>query len=430
MLPTSSTETIALLAKISGSTDPFAVLSQTLNKNRHPTMNGFILGLLIAFGVTYALIFMLSCITLALPFILRHRKLSSSQHLWLWKRQYVPHVSTKYSYLVPNGGTAVMIAQIFGAILFEVYVFSSYLNFTRPEQDRTTYEFFWLAIAYTPGTIGFWFFGFGALYFRLSAPGLIKSRWPHPIIMNTLCFGLPILTVFGSAVFGILAHVTTTDQGNRYRYLQLILKRQSQFWNQSSPKDKAVTQRQMTNILKEPLEEFYRSVNRFIWQAQGACIFWIIIAAISVMFYCGTTSVFLMLMKRITDIKVGKRNLITLDHQFSSLSEELPSPTAKSGPKENNGLMRRREPSISEEAQRLQINYTFLTWHCGIIMLVLFWYVWTTLVLVLKMEQIVTETYWRGVSICLIVSSAVFLSISVMMQSWRVFLGEKTRGNA
>lgn len=70
----------------------------------------------------------------------------------LFTKLHLPIVGHKIPYFVPNGAAAVVISQIFGSIIFEIYILLSYRAFRSPDFAKNAYQYFWLTISYSPGT--------------------------------------------------------------------------------------------------------------------------------------------------------------------------------------------------------------------------------------------------------------------------------------
>ncbi|KAH9811894.1 hypothetical protein DFH28DRAFT_1062866 [Melampsora americana] len=265
-----------------------------LNAYQYPSVYPYVQRVLIASSVIYFFVLLLCISILAIPFfrgIQARRK-----HLWLWRKQYLP--GTDAPYLIPNGGLAVVISQLFGCMIFEIYILLSYQVLQSPEFARSHYQYFWLTISYAPGYFGFWYSGFSALYICLFSPNRSAKdhsnnlrHMPPPIIMNTICIGTPILTALGSIGWGIVSVVTAREKNMAYDAVM------AQLANGSDP--------------TSGLQRYALAGKRFIAQFRWASFCWTVAAFLAVVFYCITIVLFLRLLKGTVDVASGKTNLLS-----------------------------------------------------------------------------------------------------------------------
>ncbi|EGG03378.1 uncharacterized protein MELLADRAFT_90218 [Melampsora larici-populina 98AG31] len=254
-----------------------------LNAYQYPSVYPYVQRILIASSAIYFFVLILCISILAIP--LFRGVQARRKHLWFWRKQYLPG-RTNIPYLVPNGGLAVVISQLFGCIIFEIYILLSYRALQSPEFSRSHYQYFWLTISYAPGYFGFWYSGFSALYIWCASFALLvfccktnmkslfspsragshhpnkQRHMPHPIIMNTICIGPPIFTALGAIGWGIASVVTAREKNMAY---DAVL---AQLLNGSDP--------------TSGLQRYAVAGNRFIGQFRWASFCWTIAAFFAV----------------------------------------------------------------------------------------------------------------------------------------------------
>lgn len=383
---------------------------QKLHAVQYPSVYPYVEWVLILCSIFYFLVILLCITILAVPFI-RGPK-SRAKHCWLWRRHYMGH---PVAYFVPNGGIAVAISQIFGCTLFEVYILLTYQALLSPDFARHHYQYSWLTISYSPGYFGFWYSAFGALYICLFSPSrpnphrLSKVPFlPNPIFMNTICIGTPIFTALGSIGLAIISFVKTRQKNEAY--------------------DKVISQLSRGLDPTQHVTRYVEAGHQFIVQFRWASFCWSIAAALAVLFYCFTILLFLRLLKATVDVANGKKSLlgkaqVNNDTSVASGEEKSavpPRARAISAISGVSGVSLRQIVTNSQIAERLRNGYRFLVLYCGLLAIVLTIYFVVGLLLTVNIGKTVQSEAWRSLFAWLVVSSSLYMTGALLVQSWRI----------
>lgn len=158
--------------------------------------------------------------------------------LWICRRHYTS--TTSRAHYVPNGHFIIEFLQLIGCMLILAFSSLAY-NFCRdPERAGLGFHssiLFWLVAAFTPGFIGFWLNSWSTFYVVLFSPSAVNLVLPNkntfilsPLLMNTLCIGIPvIITVFYLAM-GIFLSVLHRKLGEDFKLLKIFLTELSDHW--------------------------------------------------------------------------------------------------------------------------------------------------------------------------------------------------------
>lgn len=377
---------------------PTKTIIHKLHAAEYPSVYPYVQWVLILCSICYFLVIFLCITILTVPFF-RGAK-SRAKHYWLWRRHYMGH---RVAYLVPNGGIAVAIAQIFGCTLFEVYILLSYQVIRSPKFAHNHYQYAWLAISYAPGYFGFWYSAFGALYaclFSPSRPDLHEhskiSHLPNPILMNTICIGTPILTAIGSVGWAIESFLRTREKNEAY---EQVISRLSHGLDPT-----------------RELARYAESGHKFILQFRWAAFFWSIGAALAVFFYCFTIFLFLRVLKGTVDVANGKKNLL---QKYQSDPQEVrsDSPPAHRSISMISLPLKAENPRIAE---KLGNGYRYLILYCGLLTMVLTCYFFVGVLITVNIGKTVTSETWRSLFGWLVVSSSLLMTSALVVQSLRV----------
>ncbi|KAG0150968.1 hypothetical protein CROQUDRAFT_720169 [Cronartium quercuum f. sp. fusiforme G11] len=367
-----------------------AAIVARVEATQFPSVYPYVFRILIAYIIIYFVILILSVLLIFIP--LYRGTEARKKHLWLWRRQFAPGHSYSTPYYIPNGGIAFVISQIFGSILFEVYMILAYRALKSPTFSKRSYQNFWLAIGNAPGFFGFWYSGFGALYTCIFSPsrssqeGYRMQRYlAHPYIMNTLCIGTPILPMLIALGWGIASIVTARQKRSAYEEVLRDVE------TKIDP--------------KAALARYSVAGNSFLAQFRWACLFWSIAAIVSVVFYSLTLILFLRLLKKTVDLKNGKTKLIDNDTLRTTVVAVNQNGSGGYNP---------------VYARKLRKGYHLLMWQCGLLMIVSTWYLVDGLILMIKIDAVVDNEGWRSLSVWIVVSSAFLLALALILQSWRM----------
>ncbi|KAH9811896.1 hypothetical protein DFH28DRAFT_980922 [Melampsora americana] len=356
-------------------------LIEKLHESQYPEVYPYVPKIIITYIIIYLFVLILSLLLILIP-CLRGEE-ARRKHLWLWRKQYASGSKYLIPYYIPNGGIAFVISQIFGSILFEIYLFLALYAIKFPEFSENSFHHFWLAIGNAPGFFGFWYSGFGALYTCIFSPSRttqsnnkMQKYLIHPILMNTICIVTPIIPTLIALGWGIASIVTRKDQIHAYRSVL------NQIRSGLNP----------TLGLINYSKAGYNFLDQFRW----ACLFWSFAAILSVLFYSFAILLFLRLLKITVEVTEGKKDL----EGFDSL-KPLP---------------------FSRFSKKLRKSYYLLMWQCILLMIVSIWYLVDGIILMIKIHDVVSSQAWRSLSAWIVVSSSFLLAGALVLQSWRMLI--------
>jgi len=194
---------------------------------------------LLAYDLTLFIVHGILLIQATLTLVLKITRRSKYGKIWLWRKQYL--LDQTIPYLIPNGQFIIEPLQILGCIFFELLTVVIYIGVRWPDTvvKRPVFHetcMFWLGVAFAPGLIGFWWSGWSSFYALLLIPthashsnhGRIARMYQSPILMNTVCIGVPVLiSLFFYHHRSFLEH-QSCQSGKGIRYLLNTTK--SPFW--------------------------------------------------------------------------------------------------------------------------------------------------------------------------------------------------------
>ncbi|KAH9814906.1 hypothetical protein DFH28DRAFT_286155 [Melampsora americana] len=396
--------------------NPYDYLKTTMQAVVFPTVppSDPVFVLLITFAVVYVVIFCLAVSLVAIPFT--RNQAFQQKHLWLWRKERVTQNNQIYSYYIPNPGMAVAISQIFASILAEIIIVLSYMNFQSSQFSQRSYVSMWLVVSYVPGFFGFWLSGWSALYIYILSPGKAAKRnrsskkiITHPLLLNTLCIGVPIVVLFVASGYGIASFFFFRSEREAFVNLISTFEDLSAHWTPPTTINRHIDY----DTLMSVASPFHQTSQSFLTHFRTACLIWSIFLIIAVLFYTITVVLLLKLMKK--SIAVSRETAVgpSLDFEMDK------------GHSEATCLTDDRATIPILQAQKLRKKYLFLVVRCMLVTLLLLWYVVTGLILSIKAEEILITPTWRVTSAWVIVFSAAFLSLSLLIQSCQMLLSKE-----
>lgn len=396
--------------------NPYDYLKESMQAMAFPTVPSSdpVFALLITFAVVYVVIFCLAVSLVVIPFT-RNQKFQQ-KHLWLWKKEHVAQNNQINTYYIPNPGMAVAISQIFASILAEIFIVLSYMNFQSSQFSQRSYISMWLVVSYVPGFFGFWLSGWSALYIYILAPGKggkrngsSKKTIPHPLLLNTLCIGVPAVVLLVASGYGIASFFFFRSEQDAFVNLVSTFEDLSAHWTPPTTVNRHIDYDTLTSVIFP----FHQTSQFFLRHFRGACLAWSIFVIIAVIFYTVTVILLLKLMKK--SVTVARETAVGL-----SLDSEM-----EKGHSEATFLTDDRATVPILQAKKLRRKYLFLVARCMLVTLLLLWYVVTGLILSIKAEDILITPAWRVTSAWVIVFSAAFLSLSLLIQSGQMLLSKE-----
>jgi len=156
-------EALPTLNSMALSFNVYPLILKDVNDRRAAVGSPRLLAYDIALFIAHEILLIQAILTLVLK--IAHR--SKSGKLWLWRKQYLPDQTIPY--LIPNGHFIIEPLQILGCIFVQLLTVVIYIGvrwrdtvWKLPALQETC--LFWVAVAYTPGFIGFWWSGWSAFY--------------------------------------------------------------------------------------------------------------------------------------------------------------------------------------------------------------------------------------------------------------------------
>jgi len=229
-------EELPTLNSMASSFNVYPLILKYVKNRRAEIGSPRLLAYVIALFVVHGILLIQATLTLVLK--ITHR--SKSGKLWFWRKQYL--LDQTIPYLIPNGQFIIEPLQILGCIFFELLTVVIYIGVRWPDTvlKRPAYHetsLFWLAVAFVPGFMGFWWSGWSSFYALFLTPthasrsnhGRIARIYQSPILMNTLCIGVPVLiSLFFYHAWSFLGH-QSCQSGRRILYLYKTIT--SPFWD-------------------------------------------------------------------------------------------------------------------------------------------------------------------------------------------------------
>ncbi|EGG03222.1 uncharacterized protein MELLADRAFT_109342 [Melampsora larici-populina 98AG31] len=335
-------------------------LIEKLYQSQYPEVYPYVPKVIITYMVVYFFVLILSLLLIIIP-CLRGQE-ARRKHLWLWRKQYANGSKYLIPYYIPNGGIAFVISQIFGSILFEIYLFLAFYSIKFPEFSKNSYQYFCI---FSPSRTT-----------TTDGTNKIQKYLIHPIIMNTICIITPIIPTLISIGWGIASIVTRKAQFQAYQSVIHQIK------SDINP---------TIGILKYTKAGF-----KFLDQFRWACLFWSFAAILSMVFYSFAILLFLRLLKTTVEVNEGKKGL-----EGFEVSKTL---------------------APSRFSKKLRKSYYLLMWQCILLMVVSTWYLVDAIILMIRIDDVVTSQAWRSLFDWLVVSSSFLLAGALVLQSWRMLI--------
>ncbi|MBW0493697.1 hypothetical protein O181_033412 [Austropuccinia psidii MF-1] len=276
-----------------------------------------------------------------------------------------------------------------------------------------------MTLCFLPSILGCWFYGFACLYIALFNPSrkpIGKLPTCHPILMNTICFGFPIVISIGFFCLGIFVAYKHNVELKLFTNLEQQLTALSLQWQ---PND-------ITNIQKIDdfaplfLKLFYK-VGLFLTLCRVICLCWAIVSAFVILFFIITVSIICKILNDMSKAEIQKSQAVEegVFRQSDPINTEPGSLESKHDTSFTSRVPFFKSAKTHKLADKLSFSYHVMVASCGLITVALFWYFCSGLILVLKMNDIVYQLHWRYVVFTLSLSSGLLFSVALFLQSLR-----------
>jgi len=384
-----------------------------------------------AYDVTLFIVHGILLIQATLTLVLKITHRSKSGKLWLWRKQYL--LDQTIPYLIPNGHFIIEPLQILGCIFFELLTSVLYIGVRWPDTLRklpTLYEtcLFWFAVSFVPGFIGFWWSGWSSFYALLLTPthasrsnhGRFARMYQSPILMNTLCIGVPVLISLFFITIGVSLSTSHAKVEKAYATFLIQLGYLSEIWKPNDP-NTADNNRHLFDILRPVLAGGREILHTFELMAIG----WAITAMMIITFYIGNAISIGKVTRRTLRMATGRATILTYAAKdtksvsqlhTSGCDDELELKAESnhpqfSQPPQPSGIMK------SVSSLSLQRNLYLLRASCGLMVISLGFNFCISIMFVIKARLILIETYWQITLASNMMMACIVLSFSLFVQS-------------
>lgn len=211
---------------------------------------------------------------------------------WLWRKHYSSPESRPH--YVPNGHFIIEFLQLIGCILLSSYSYITYKFCLSPERSAPgiySTMAFWMATSFVPGFIGFWLNGWSTFYVVLSSPttkdkSTLSARvfTSHPIVMNVVCIGVPVLIVIFYGGLGITQAMVHQNLFNNSMLLIKTLTSLANVWTPDNPMNPH-NNRVLVSILENVLADATSTLHMF----RVIGFTWTALSIIIILFYTAST---------------------------------------------------------------------------------------------------------------------------------------------
>jgi len=381
----------------------------------------------IALFIAHGILLIQATLTLVLKITYR----SKSGKLWLWRKQYL--LDQKIPYLIPNGHFIIEPLQILGCIFFQLLTIVIYRGVRWPDTvwERPAFHetcMFWLAVSLVPGFIGFWWSGWSSFYAIFLTPthasrsnhGRISRIYQSPILMNTVCIGVPVLISLFFITIGVSLVATHANVEEEYSIFIKELLHLSEIWKPNDPNTV-----ENNRHLFDAMRRILTGASKTLHTLQTMAIGWAITAMIIITFYVVNAISVGKVTRRTLRMATGRATLLTYAAKdtksvsqlhTSGYDDELESKAQSnhpqlSEPSQSSGMMK------SASCLRLQRNLYLLRASCALMVISLGFNFCISIMFVIKAPLILVETYWQLTLASNSSISCIVLSFSLFVQS-------------
>ncbi|KAA1078244.1 hypothetical protein PGT21_031580 [Puccinia graminis f. sp. tritici] len=408
--------------------NPYPFIIKSIEDSKSQFAYRDLLSIDIVLIVVHFVLLIQATITLGLKlfFLVRNDQRSK---IWLWRKHHL--IDQPIPYLVPNANFVIEPLQIAGCIFFELFGIIIYMVIENPELGMSfpglhASCLFWFAVSFVPGFIGFWLSGWSAFYVLFLSPthdaGAIRRPQRiihHPIFMNIMCIGIPVLMSGFFATIGILMTMKHKRVGDTFEAIIVKLDELSNSWQPNNPQTAENNQ-----SLMDMMESLLSEGSGIFDLLQLMAIGWATIAMFIIMFYIGTTISVGKVTKRTMAIANGKTTLMKISSKYLlPKSKDVISESRDDLDSTDETACSQTAPELSPSfrnsvsANSIQRNLFFIRISCGLMIIALGFNFCTSLIVVVKIRSLLIETYWQVTLSSLIAVTCVLLSLSLLIQS-------------
>jgi len=420
-------EAFTTLDSMASSFNVYPLVLKYVKSQRAEIGSPRLLAYIIALFVVHGILLIQATLTLVLK--ITHR--SKYGKLWFWRKQYL--LDQTIPYLIPNGQFIIEPLQILGCIFFELLTVVIYIGVRWPDTvlKRPAYHetcLFWLAVAFVPGFMGFWWSGWSAFYALFLTPthashsnhGRIARMYQSPILMNTLCIGLPVLISLFFITLGVSLSTSHAKLEETYSTFIKQLLHLSEIWKPNDPNTVDNNQH-----LFDALQRIITGAKKTLHTLQITAIGWAITSMIIIAFYVVNAISVGKVTRRTLRMATGKATLLTYTAKdtkslsqlrTSGCDDELESKAESNHPQ----VSQPSQPSVmmkSVSSLSLQRTLYLLRASCGLMVISLGFNFCISIIFVVKAHLFLKETYWQITLASDITIACIVVSFSLFLQS-------------
>ncbi|KAA1100137.1 hypothetical protein PGT21_030228 [Puccinia graminis f. sp. tritici] len=412
-------DALSLVNSMSEVLNPYPLILKTVTSQREKLANPSLPQVALALGVAHLILLLLAGFTF---FLKASRKQDGERcKIWLWRRHYVPNQTI--AYLVPNANFSIELLQMFSCSFYIIFSATTYIICKYPQHPPKIIHastIFWYAISIVPDAAAFWWGGWAAIYLVYFSPtrsdiehsNRRRSFIHHPLFMNTICIGVPVVIAIFFLVIGITMAVELRKIIDSYNLLSKTLDQLSALWKPDDPLNHEKN-KMLFNIVKSLLGRSLRISSLARRDNYG----WTAVSISTISFYLASTIAAGQLLKRTLLIATGKKPL--WEKQCAShtkrggyLNQSISTVTSKAESEVTKPMF-----VICNSTQRLQRGYHFIYISCVIMLAVLGLNICISVILALKTKVVLIQTDWQIRLLVMISSTSVLLSFTLFLQS-------------
>lgn len=392
--------------------DPFLYLLDQTERIAHPKSPDSLFGILLGFAAIYLILIFVCFSIFLIPFL--RGKEARKRHFWIYKKQHLTSTTTPYYIL--NSGLVMILSQLAGCLIFEIYIFLNYQSAKSPHFSCKAYLYVCLELCWLPGYIGFHVTAFGSLYAYLSSPRRINSSqlpfYLRPKFLNTIFFFIPILVTSNTLGWCIALFLNARNQSKSNMDFVTEVLNKSKTWNTSSISGEGLV------LLK--LADYLKVCDQHVVLTRWSSACWALIGVIFTIFYAVTVTALLSLLKRCMAFSAGKHCFTRTLEYHTDVEGSLALETKKKPI-----TLSSTQPSV----KRMRTGFVYLVGHCSIMLLCLLLDVPIGILMAVETERTLFDPKWRAVTNWITLISSCFVSIAILIHSWRIITERDTTQN-
>lgn len=180
-------------------------------------------------------------------------------------------------YIIPNALSMYLSFNLIFMLLMQPYIWMNYFAYKTPTLNVTSRMYFFYGFVHIWDATGMWTSAFGTLYTTLLPKLLSRTDtsskrvgfFSHPVTLNTLCFGLPVVLIATQVITSVYSSRAWSTMIYTWFDLMAKLKTLSSQWNASSAHAVDATLMSQTvtvgDIFIEQIDKSVKAFQRNAW---------------------------------------------------------------------------------------------------------------------------------------------------------------------